>query len=79
MRMHIDIDDELVARIDDAAGARGRSRFIREAVLSALEHKARAELIRSSRGTVAASGHGWDADAASWVRGQRRSDDRRVG
>lgn len=36
-RMHIDIDDELIARID------------REAVVGALDHQARAELIRSSR------------------------------
>lgn len=77
--MHIEIEDELVARIDASTGERGRSRFIREAVLSALDRQARGELIRSSRGCVAGQGHDWDEDPARWVRGQRRSDRRRLG
>jgi metal-responsive CopG/Arc/MetJ family transcriptional regulator len=79
MRMHIDIDEELVARIDASAGQRGRSRFIREAVVTALDQRARAELIRSSRGAIQNQGHEWDQDPAGWVRDQRRSDRRRVG
>lgn len=78
MRMHIEIDDELVARIDAFAGQRGRSRFIREAVVSAVDHQMRAELIRSSRGSIESRGHDWDDDPADWLRGQRRSDRRRV-
>lgn len=77
--MHIEIEDELVARIDASTGERGRSRFIREAVLSALDRQARGELIRSSRGSIDGQGHDWDEDPARWVRGQRRSDRRRLG
>jgi len=79
MRMHIELDDELVARIDASTGQRGRSRFIREAVLSALDHQARTELVRSSRGSIPDRGHDWDKNPAGWVRGQRTSDRRRVG
>lgn len=79
MRVHIDIDPELVARIDAAAGARGRSEFIRTAVGAALEQQARAELVRAARGTIADRGHEWDEDPAAWARRQRSSDDRRVG
>lgn len=77
--MHIDIDRELVARIDDAAGVRGRSEFIRTAVAAALEQRARAELVRSARGTIADRGHDWDEDPGGWIRRQRSADDRRVG
>jgi len=79
MRVHIDLDDELVADVDAVAGQRGRSRFIREAVATALDQRKRAALIRSARGTVIEHGHDWDADPARWVRRQRRDDRRRVG
>ena len=35
MKLHIDMDDELVADVDALAGRRGRRRFLREAVLAA--------------------------------------------
>jgi metal-responsive CopG/Arc/MetJ family transcriptional regulator len=77
--MHIELDDEIVRQIDSYAGARGRSRFVREAVLTALDQRRRAELVRSSRGGITATGHDWDRDPAAWVRAQRRSSARRVG
>lgn len=79
MRMHIEMDDELIRKVDAAAGSRGRSQFVRDAVAAALDQQARAELIRASRGSITDRGHPWDDDPAAWVRSQRRSDDRRVG
>lgn len=79
MRVHIELDDALVERVDAVAGSRGRSRFVREAVEWALEHRARWDLIRSAVGSIEDRGHDWDRDPASWVRRQRRADRRRVG
>jgi metal-responsive CopG/Arc/MetJ family transcriptional regulator len=77
--MHIDIDKELVKKIDEVAGPRGRSRFVRRAVEQALEWEERWKLIRAARGAIADYGHEWDDDPAEWVRQQRRADPRRVG
>ncbi len=79
MRMHIELDDNLVAQIDSRAGPRNRSRFVRDAVTSALEDQKRWETLLSAAGTIADSGHDWDADPAEWVRAQRTGDSRRVG
>jgi metal-responsive CopG/Arc/MetJ family transcriptional regulator len=77
--MHIELDDDVVRQVDAFAGDRGRSRFVREAVLAALDQRRRAELVRSARGTIAETGHDWDRDPAAWVRAQRRAQGRRVG
>jgi len=79
MRVHIDIDKQLVDRIDEAAGERGRSEFVRRAVVAALEDRDRIRLIRSARGAITSGAHEWDDDPARWVRAQRRGDDRRIG
>lgn len=80
MRMHIELDDEVVREVDRVAGPRERSAFVRRAVLRALEGARRAEALRASAGTLAdREGHDWDADAASWVRTNRQADDRRGG
>ncbi|MGH2758191.1 MAG: CopG family transcriptional regulator [Actinomycetota bacterium] len=79
MRMHIELDDELVTRIDAIAGDRGRSRFIRRAIMRALDHANRWDLIESAYGSIAERGHDWDNDPAAWVRQQRRADRRRIG
>jgi hypothetical protein len=52
MRMHINLDDELVRQIDEVAGARGRSRFIREAVESKLNADARLAARRRAFGSI---------------------------
>jgi predicted transcriptional regulator len=77
--MHLELEDDLVRRIDAVAGPRGRSRFVREAVVVALDQRQRAELIRSARGAIDAEGHDWDQDPAKWVQGQRRAERRRLG
>jgi metal-responsive CopG/Arc/MetJ family transcriptional regulator len=79
MRLHIEVADELVARVDEVAGPRGRSRFIRDALESALRHHRQRELLRSARGAVTAKGHDWEHDLAGWVRDQRRADRRKIG
>jgi len=79
MRMHIELDDDLVQRIDAVAGSRGRSLFVRKAVEQLLEQEMRWTLIRSVVGSIADRGHEWDTDAAEWVRDQRHGDPRRVG
>jgi metal-responsive CopG/Arc/MetJ family transcriptional regulator len=79
MRLHITLRDELVRELDRRVGARRRSGFIARAVETALDDERRWELIESSLGSIGTESHAWDADPASWVREQRRVDERRVG
>lgn len=79
MRVHITLDDELVAALDRRVGARRRSPFVAAAVRRALEDEWRWEQIESALGGIDDSGHDWDTDPAGWVAEQRRGDDRRVG
>ncbi len=79
MRLHISLEDELVAELDRRVGSRERSAFIARAVAEALTADRRWEAIESSLGGIADSGHDWDQDPAAWVRRQRQADSRRVG
>jgi len=79
MRLHITLDDTLVRELDRRVGNRRRSGFIARAVEAALDDERRWELIESSLGSIEAKSHEWDNDPASWVREQRRVDERRVG
>ena len=79
MRVHIDMERALIEQIDAVAGERGRSQFVREAVLAALENAQRRADILSAAGSIADTGHEWDDDPAAWVRSQRRLDPRRIG
>lgn len=79
MRLHIEVDDTLIAEIDKLAGPRQRSQFVRDALQGAVEQRRRWEHIRRARGVIADSGHEWDDDPAGWVRAQRFSDSRFVG
>lgn len=79
MRLHIEIDDALVAEVDRMAGPRRRSEFVRAAVAEALGRQRRWELIRSARGAISDEGHDWDADPAAWVKAQRHGDPRFTG
>lgn len=76
MRLHIEIDDDVVAEMDEVAGPRQRSQFVRDAVLGALERIRRWDDIHRARGAIAAQGHDWDGDPAGWVHEQRFSDPR---
>lgn len=78
MRLHITVDDDLVAELDQRAGSRRRSAFIAELIRRGLDDERRWDDIESALGSIPDGGHDWDADPAEWVRRQR-ADDRRVG
>ena len=79
MRMHIELDDALVAQIDDIAGLRRRSAFVSAAVRAAVDQHMRWQLIGRAAGAIPDTGHDWDDDPALWVRNQRFGDHTRVG
>lgn len=79
MRLHILLDDEVVAELDARVGTRRRSRFIADAVRRALDDERRWAEIEAGLASIADTGHEWDEDPAGWVRGQRAADARRVG
>lgn len=79
MRMHIELDDNLVARLDQLAGPRGRSGFVPLAIERAVEQEQRWSELEAAAGSVPDGGHDWDSDPAHWVRDQRRADERRAG
>ena len=73
MRMHIELDDDLVAQVDQLAGARGRSAFVRSAVQVAVRQAARWSQLDGAAAAISDHGHEWDADPAAWVHSQRRT------
>jgi Arc/MetJ family transcription regulator len=79
MRMHIELDDDLVARVDRLAGSRGRSAFVRSAIEQALRQADRRSHLKAAAGAIADHGHAWDEDPGDWVRQQRHADARRAG
>jgi hypothetical protein len=79
MRLHIALDDALVAELDRRVGPRRRSAFIAELVQRGLDDERRWDDITSALGTLADTGHDWDDDPSAWVRRQRRGDKRRAG
>lgn len=79
MRLHIALDDELVAELDRRAGPRQRSAYIAELIRRGLEDEQRWDDVEAALGGIADQGHQWDDDPATWVRAQRRGDQRRAG
>ena len=79
MRIHIALDDELVAELDRRAGTRQRSAFVAELIKRGLEDERRWDDIEASLGSLSDSGHDWDEDPAMWVRRQRHGSPRRSG
>jgi metal-responsive CopG/Arc/MetJ family transcriptional regulator len=79
MRVHITLDDELVAELDERVGTRRRSAFISETVRRALEDERRWQDIEAGFGALAETSHEWDDDPAGWVVAQRHDDPTRVG
>ena len=74
MRLHVYLDDDVVARLDDRVGARGRSAYIEDAVRRALEQDRRWELIWSAVGSTGDDEHPWDPDPAGWVHEGRQQE-----
>lgn len=79
MRLHISLEDSVVAELDRRAGRGRRSAFIEGTVKRALEDERRWEEIEASLASIADEGHEWDRDPAAWVRSGRRGDTRRLG
>ena len=79
MRLHISLDDDVVAELDRRAGTRQRSAYIEAAVRHALEDERRWDDVEAALESVADSGHGWGIDPAAWVQAQRQTDMRRTG
>ncbi len=79
MRLHIALEDELVAAVDRRVGPRQRSAFIADLIRREIEDESRWEDITAALGQVPDTGHEWDDDPAEWVRRQRRGDTRRSG
>jgi len=79
MRLHISLEDDLVARLDRRVGARRRSAFVSATVRRALEDEQRWEDIEAGLGALAGSEHEWDEDPAGWVAAGRATDPARLG
>lgn len=79
MRIHITLDDELVAELDRHADSQGRNAFVAELNARGLEDERRWNEIESVMGGLPDTGHEWDDDPGEWVRRQRRGDARRSG
>ncbi len=79
MRLHITLEDDLVARLDRQVGRRRRSAFISQTVRRALDDESRWSEIEASLGALADREHEWDADPEAWVRAQRSADPGRLG
>lgn len=72
MRLHITLDDDLVAELDRRAGTRQRSAFIAQLIQRGLAAERRWDDIGAALGRISDTGHDWDDDPAEWVRRQRR-------
>jgi len=79
MRLHIQLEDDLVDDLDRRAGSRRRSAFIAALIRRSLEDERRWDEIEESLGSITDIGHDWDEDPGRWVRAQRRSDPMRSG
>ncbi len=79
MRLHIALDDDLVADLDRRVGARRRSAFIAELIRRGLDDERRWDDIEAALGAIDDTGHEWDEDPATWVREQRHGDVNRAG
>ena len=79
MDVHINLDDDLVTRIDERIGAMRRSAFISATVRKALADEQRWEDIEAEFGALACTEHEWDEDPAGWVARGRMNDSARIG
>lgn len=79
MRVHILVEDALVAELDQRVGRGRRSAYVAQLIRDALDDARRWDDLESGFGSIEDSGHEWDDDVGAWVRSQRREDHRRVG
>jgi metal-responsive CopG/Arc/MetJ family transcriptional regulator len=79
MRVHIALEDDLVAELDRRVGPRRRSAFIAEFIRRGLDDERRWDDIEATIGALEGTVHDWDGDPAAWVQFQRHGDSRRAG
>lgn len=79
MRIHITLEDELVAELDELVGPGKRSAFITASVKKALDDAKRWDKILESLGSLPRDGGEWGDDPEAWIDRERRADPRRVG
>jgi len=79
MRLHITLEDELVASLDERVGRRRRSAFIAQTLRNALDDERRWAEIEAGLGALGEDERDWDADPEGWVRAQRSADPARIG
>lgn len=76
-RIHVTLDDALMAAIDKLVGQRGRSRFLEAAAREKLDRVKLEQALSSTAGILKASDYPEFKDQESvneWVRLQRRSE-----
>jgi Ribbon-helix-helix protein, copG family len=69
MRLHINLDEDLAKQIDELAGPRGRSRYIREAIEARVDVDRRIETRRRFIGSI--------PDFAPWMTADWISENRK--
>lgn len=69
MRLHINLDDDLAQEIDEIAGPRGRSKYIREAIEEKVDVDRRIAARRRAFGSI--------PDFAPWMTPEWISENRR--
>lgn len=74
MRLHISLDDELAREIDELAGPRGRSRYIREAIEARVEIDRRLAARRDLVGSMPDFAPWMTAE---WISANRKREGRR--
>lgn len=74
MRLHINLDDATVAAIDELAGPRGRSAFIRDTLAAEVERRRKLETFWSAFGALPDFMPGATAET---IREERRRDTER--
>lgn len=71
-RTHVVLSDETLARLDEAAGKRGRSRFIEEAVKERLDREEMLRVLEETAGSVKGPPEWKDLESVKrWVREMR--------
>jgi hypothetical protein len=73
MRLHVYLNDDLVAQLDGEVGSRGRSAFVEECVRTELDRRRRWRSIWSAfeEPPIDGEGHPWDPDPAAYLHEER--------
>jgi predicted transcriptional regulator len=80
VRAHVVLPEDLLERVDRAAGKRRRSRFVEEAVREKLDREAQAAALEAGAGVLDRGEYPeWSSPerTSSWVAGRRELDARR--